>query len=134
MTKPKQRRKPRVIKTRGGGTLTESAFWTMIRSALRQRSRWWKPNYICKEKSRRLYKGPRKRQKYEYRCNICKEWFPEKDINIDHIIPVGQLNCSADLPGFVERLFCEEEGLQVACKTCHDSKTKIEKTKNNEND
>ena len=31
-----------------------------------------------------------------------------------------------DLPKFVETLFCEQDNLQVLCKTCHDEKTKLE--------
>jgi len=71
-------------KVRNGGTMTESAFWSFIRSALRQKSRWWKPITECKMKARRAYKGPSKRQKFEYQCNSCKAWFPEKQINSCH--------------------------------------------------
>lgn len=120
-------RKPRVLKTRNAGTMTESAFWSFIRSALRQKSRWWKPITECKMKARRAYKGTNKRQKYEYQCNECKGWFAEKQINVDHIVPAGSLNCAQDLPGFVERLFCEIDNLQVLCEKCHDRKTKLEK-------
>jgi hypothetical protein len=114
-------------RTRGAGTLTESMFWSMIRSALRERSRYWKPISVCRLKARRKYEGPKKKQKYEYMCNACKKWFPAKSTNVDHIIPVGALSCADDLPGFVERLFCEVEGLQVLCTECHDVKTKNEK-------
>jgi len=117
----------RVPKTRNSGTMTESAFWSFIRSALRQKSRWWKPITECKMKARRPYKGPNKRQKFEYLCNSCKTWFPDKQINVDHIVGAGSLNCGQDLPGFVDRLFCEQDNLQVLCTTCHDHKTKLEK-------
>lgn len=114
-------------KTRNAGSMTESAFWSFIRSALRQKSRWWKPIMFCKQAAKKIYKGPNKRQKFEYQCNECRQWFPEKHINVDHIVPAGSLNCAADLPGFVERLFCEMDGLQVLCSACHDIKTKNEK-------
>lgn len=117
------------VKTRNGGTMTESAFWSFIRSALRQKSRWWKPIMQCKQKARRAYKGTNKRQKFEYQCNNCKGWFPEKKINIDHICPAGSLNSAQDLPGFVERLFCEVDNLQVLCTYCHDIKSKEDKLK-----
>lgn len=122
-------RKSRVEKLRCGGTMSESTFWSFIRSALRQKSRWWKPITICKNNARRQYKGPNKRQKFEYQCNQCKVWFPEKKINVDHIIPAGSLNTAQDLPGFVERLFCEVEHLQCLCENCHDKKTQNEKPK-----
>lgn len=130
MAKKKVVRKSKVPKVRNAGTMTESAFWSFIRSALRQKSRWWKPITQCKMLARRDYKGPLKRQKFEYQCNNCKKWFPEKKINVDHINPAGSLNCADDLGPFVERLFCEIDNLQVLCETCHDVKTKLEKTKN----
>lgn len=125
--KRKTTRKPKVERTRNAGTMTESAFWSFIRSALRQKSRWWKPITQCKMKARRPYKGPNKRQKFEYQCRYCEQWFPEKRVNVDHITPAGQLRTANDLPGFVERLFCEIDGLQVLCSNCHDEKTKSEK-------
>ena len=124
-------RKPRVVKTRNAATMTESQFWSFIRSALRQKSRWWKPILQCKHKARRTYKGPNKRQKFEYQCAFCENWFPEKHINVDHVRPAGSLNSAIDLPGFVERLFCEQDNLQVLCSNCHDEKTKLEKPKTN---
>jgi 5-methylcytosine-specific restriction endonuclease McrA len=123
-------RKNTALKTRNSGTLTESAFWSFIRSTLRQKSRWWKPISEAKAKAKRAYKGPLKRQKFEYQCASCLKWFPDKNINVDHIIPAGSLKCANDLPGFVERLFCEVDNLQVLCSNCHDKKTKIEKNDN----
>jgi 5-methylcytosine-specific restriction endonuclease McrA len=116
-----------IPKTRNAGTMSEAAFWSFIRSALRQKSRWWKPIAVCKMNARRLYKGTNKRQKYEYQCNKCKKWYAEKEINVDHIVPAGSLNCADDLPQFVERLFCEKDNLQVLCTGCHDKKTLKEK-------
>lgn len=112
------------LKPRNAGTMTESAFWSFIRSTLRQKSRWWKPVSLAREKAKRKYEGPNKRQKYEYQCNVCKNWYPAKEINVDHIVPAGNLRCSEDLPGFVERLFCEIDNLQVLCINCHDIKSK----------
>ena len=130
MRKKAAAKKPRANvtpKTRNNGTLTESAFWSFIRSGLRQKSRWWKPITQCKLNAKRPYKGPNKRQKFEYQCNSCKKWFAEKNINVDHIIPAGSLSCANDLPGFVERLFVEVDGLQVLCSGCHNIKTQKER-------
>jgi len=127
--KPRKTSKPRVAKTRNAGTMTESAFWSFIRSALRQKSRWWKPITQCKLQAKRPYKGVNKRQKFEYQCAQCLKWHADKHINVDHIVPAGSLNCANDLPGFVERLFCEIDNLQVLCESCHNVKTQTEKSK-----
>lgn len=129
VNKKKAAPRNKIVKTRNSGTMTDSAFWSFIRSALRQKSRWWKPITECKLKSKRVYKGTNKRQKFEYQCATCKEWFAEKHINVDHVQPAGSLNCSEDLPKFVEKLFCEADNLQTLCSKCHDIKTKKEKEK-----
>jgi len=119
--------KQRVPRTRNAGTMTESAFWGGIRSALRQKSRWWKPSAEAKLDARRRYKGSNKRRKWEFNCAACGDWFPDKEVNVDHIVPAGTLKSSDDLKGFVDRLFCEKEGLQVMCSECHNKKTQNER-------
>jgi hypothetical protein len=44
---------------------------------------------------------------------------------VDHIERVG----SVLEPGYLERLFCHPDGLQVLCQTCHDRKTAKERKK-----
>lgn len=112
------------------GTMTNAGFWGMIRSTLRQKSRWWKPIAEAKKRARRKYTGKNKRQKWEYKCSHCEEWFMEKEIQVDHIVEAGSLTCGDDLKEFVEKLFCEVDGLQVLCKPCHKIKTdKYKKSK-----
>lgn len=127
--KAKPVKKIPVPKVRNSGTLTESAFWSFIRSALRKASRYWKPVQECKMKARRKYTGVNKKQKFEYKCNKCKGWFMEKQIAVDHIIPAGSLNKASDLPAFVDRLFVEVDKLQILCDQCHDKKTIKDKEK-----
>lgn len=122
-------RKNAAPKTRNAGTMTESAFWSFIRSALRQKSRWWKPIGEAKQAAKRAYKGRGNQRKWEYQCAECLNWFADKEVNVDHRIPAGTLRCADDLPGFVERLFCEVDNLQVLCSTCHNKKTQDEKSK-----
>ena len=124
----------KIPKTRNNGTMTESAFWSFIRSALRRRTIVWKPISKARENARRKYTGNNPRRKWEYECNGCKKCFAAKEITVDHIIPAGKLRSSKDLPGFIERLFCEVDGFQVLCKECHDIKTKADKIKIKQND
>lgn len=122
--------KPRVARTRNSKTMTESMFWGFIRSALRRRTMVWKPITEAKLAAKRPYKGTNKRQKVEYVCAGCNKGFPEKEVIVDHIIEAGSLTCKEDLPGFIERLFCEKEGYQVLCSNCHYIKTQAQPRKN----
>jgi 5-methylcytosine-specific restriction endonuclease McrA len=116
-------------KPRNAGTMTESAFWSFIRAALRERTQWWRPRTEAKRLAKRAYIGDNKKRKTSYECNHCKGLFSEKEVEVDHIIPTGTLKCFEDLPKFVKLLFCEVEGLQVLCHECHLLKTKKEKEK-----
>lgn len=111
-------------KTRNHGTMTEPAFLAMIRSALRRRTMYWIPVREAKLRARREYAGSNKRQKWEYQCDICKDWVMDKDLHIDHIKPVGQLKSLDDFPEFIDNLFCEVDNLRCLCKPCHKQLTK----------
>lgn len=120
---------PRVSKHRNAGTQSEAAYWGSVRSALRRHFRYWKPATKAKVDARRPYNGDNKRQRWEYRCEKCNEWYADKETQIDHIIPVGSLRCGEDLVGFLERL-TPESGFQLMCKPCHQEKTNRERSRN----
>jgi len=114
--------KKKTEKPRGEGTLTEAGFWGMIRSALRKRSMFWPPVKAVKESNRKPYKGPNKKVKWVYTCEACKGEFQGKEIDVDHIRECGSLT-KATAGTFIERMFCEKDGLQILCKQCHKKKT-----------
>lgn len=117
-----------VDKPFASGTMTKAAFFSFIRSGLRQKSRRWKPIYDCLNAAKRPSKDKKnKRLKWQFLCKKCKSWVPRTEITVDHIIPAGSLNSLEDLPGFVSRLFCEVDGLQAICKNCHAAKTEEER-------
>ena len=116
----------KVKRTRNGGTWTESRYWSAVRSTLRRGFKYWKPAVDAKIAARRKYEGENKRQKWEYQCAQCKDWFMEKEIQIDHINPVGTLRSEKDLIQFLRNL-TPENGFQVLCKKHHKEKTLKEK-------
>lgn len=120
----------KIEKTRNAGTMSESAFWGMIRATLRGRTRFWKPRLLALQKAKRKYTGNNPKMKWEYECYICHKYFPVKEVEVDHLKEVGKLTCKEDLPSFVENLFCEEENLFCVCKKCHLQKTLENKKKN----
>jgi hypothetical protein len=116
---------------------TTARFWSFLRSALRNASQRWGPKQEVKKHNRRPYDGNNVRQKWEYRCESCGGWFMDKEVEVNHKIPVGELSAYEDLPEFVRRLFCGVDGFEIVCKTCHNqitAKWKTEKgTRSNKN-
>lgn len=119
----KQPKKQRVPRTRAGFTMTEAQFWGFIRSNLRLMSRKWAPRRHALSACRRPSQSENKRLKFEHQCSKCLQWFPQKKVEVDHVIPTGRLLAFDDLPGFVERLLCEVDGFVVLCEQCHQDKT-----------
>lgn len=70
-----------------------------------------------------------KRYKYVVPCAECKKELRLNEVKVDHKIPCGSLTSFSDVGGFVERLFCDIDGLQCLCKQCHDIKTILERKK-----
>jgi len=105
-------------KTRNAGRWSEGEFWQSIRSALRNRTRFWVPKLEALKKARRPSQSVNKRLKWEFMCAECKNWFPQKGVQVHHDVEAGKLNSAEDLAGFVERLFAEE-GWTVMCRGCH---------------
>lgn len=114
----------RVPRTRNANTLTESAFWQMIRAALRNRTKFWRPKLNALKAARRPSQSSNKRLKWEFQCSNCKHWFQQSSIQVHHSLPAGQLNSYDDLPDFVRNLFAED-GWICLCKQCHKKEHKI---------
>jgi hypothetical protein len=120
-------KKSRVPKTRNSGTLTESQYFSKIRSALRNAFRYWKPMQIALEKASRPSQSINKKLKKEYQCANCKSWFKRTDIEIDHIEECGSLSSYDDIVPFIQRLAKEDvSAYQILCKNpCHRDKTNL---------
>lgn len=81
----------------------------------------WPPRFEAIQKSRRAVTG--KRHKWEIKCAICKKWWQQKYIQVDHIEPVGTLKAYEHLPDFVRKLFVSSDKLRTVCKDCHQTLT-----------
>lgn len=124
----KKTRSTRATYNRNGGTMTESMYFSKIRSALRKAFQYWIPATEALEKASRPSQSKNKRLKKEYQCNHCKNWFPNKQVQIDHIVPCGSLNSYDDIKNFIISLTPENiDAFQVLCKPCHNKKTQNER-------
>jgi 5-methylcytosine-specific restriction endonuclease McrA len=62
-----------------------------------------------------------------YECAMCKGHFKREYIDIDHIIPVIDVQSGfTNWEDYVTRLLPDVDGFQALCKTCHESKTILE--------
>lgn len=107
---------------------TESFVLSRIRAVLRRLSIQMPSIRLAKLAARRKYTGPNRRQKFEYRCAACGQWFPEKHVQVDHIVPAGSMKTFEDVGPFARRLlFCSLSDLQVLCLKHHTEKTNAER-------
>lgn len=67
-------------------------------------------------------------KRVSFTCFLCKKsGFTAKEIAVDHILPVVDPYLGFQNFGtYLERLFCEEAGMQVLCNACHTIKTNEE--------
>ena len=115
---------PRVPRTRNGGTMTESQYFSKIRSTLRNGFRYYKPMMQALELASRPSQSSNKRLKKEYQCAVCKRWFKRSMVQIDHIEECGSLNSYEDVVPFIKRLTKENvSDYQILCKKHHKEKT-----------
>lgn len=121
------------------GTLSEwtsGRLKTFITSALRGAFRKYPPKYETLKEASVGKKVNKKtgRLAEHFTCASCKQEFPAKDVQVDHIDAVV---CPKE--GFVgwdvyiKRMFCAKSNLQVLCTKCHDVKSAGERKVRKEN-
>lgn len=116
--------------SRNGGRWTDARYKAFIVSALRAASRRWPPKYETLQEAYvgQLTNPKTKRVSKHYKCKACKEIYPGKEVQVDHIEPVvSTTDGFTTWDAFIQRLFCEKSGLQVLCSQCHSIKTQKEK-------
>lgn len=77
-----------------------------------------------------MYSDPeRKRVKKWSRCNVCKLLHPTYQMEVDHLVPVvgfNEISIELTADTLIDRIWCEQNNLQVLCDPCHNLKTKTE--------
>lgn len=125
--------RPSGPKTRCGGAWSEARYRTFVKNTLRQATRKWGPIQDCL-KDARVRRG-------WYLCAICKEEVPAtivatiktgknagkskrvKNAIVDHLLPIIPPETGfTTWDDCIERMFCEQENLQVVCHACHKEK------------
>ena len=108
---------------------SESAFMSFIRGGIRK-ALW--NRYPVKtrtiQKKRKRIPNPNPRGKVETvwggECYLCGKDFPQKDLQVDHIVGNHSLKTMDDIQTFMEGLlFITEDDLALVCKPCHAAKS-----------
>lgn len=95
----------------------------------------YKTNFIKNSLRRASYRWPARNEALKsarverglYRCAMCQLTFKRDQVQIDHIIPVIDIKEGhTTWDKYIERLFCDQNGFQICCITCHDIKTSQE--------
>ena len=103
---------------------TQAKFKSFLKSGLRTLSTKWPPAHKILKQNRRASQREDKRIKWEYQCNHCKQWFLQKEIERNHIIPVGGFSQDfskwpEEFGKIAERMFVGVDGYDLLCKECH---------------
>lgn len=123
----KQAKKPRVARTRNGGTQTEAAYWGSVRSCLRRAFRFWKPAQEALRRAR-VAKAGKHNAKWAFLCCDCQKLFRRAAVEIDHLVPCGALTSFEHVGDFLRRLTPESpDDYAIRCHSCHQKKTTKER-------
>ena len=110
-----------------GGEWTVSRYNSFVKAALRK-ARWPVKYKVLKSAYVRDGINPATGRKCKlHQCIECKQLFPQKDIQIDHIEPIVPTTGFTNWDDVITRMFCEEDNLQPLCRECHKIKSGVER-------
>lgn len=116
-------------KTRCSNQWTEARYNSFIKSGIRSLTRKWKPMFDSLKEAQTERKINPKTGKLamHYKCAMCGNDSPLKEVAVDHINPIVPVDHEASWDEIIERALVEVDGFQVLCKEpCHKIKTKEE--------
>lgn len=89
---------------------------TFVKGILRRGSFHWKARNAALVAAR-VSRG-------KYLCKTCGDLFGPKEVDLDHNLPViDPKKGFTTWDDYINRLYCEESGFSVLCKSCHSAKT-----------
>lgn len=114
---------------------TEAKYWTWLRGELRRMWTHYPPRNKLKMSLRRRVpmldsegvqlvaktgkNRGKPRTRFELDCTICKESFPQAQIELDHIVGAGKCSNGIQACTFLFKLLCPVEHMRPVCKPCH---------------
>ena len=113
-------------KTRIKNKLREIHKWDGDKDKAKKRCKVDKGLYECEHCKIKLYEG-KSMKNFEAYQEVYGEKVIWNNIEMDHIIPISEKAKSWD--EYIDSLFCQPEGYQGLCKSCHHIKTNEDKNR-----
>jgi len=114
---------------------TTARYRAFVRSNVRKMHTKWPPFREAQAAGRRDKPSDVPgRHKFEHQCEHCKQWFPIKQIELDHRTPCGSIMglgeniVHEDIGPFIERMLAPVEGYIKLCLDCHQKVTNEERS------
>ena len=85
----------------------------------------WQPRYECLNNAfvgRQINISTGRLAKH-FECSMCHGHFPQKEVEVNHIVPVVPVTGFDSWDEVINRMFCESDGLELLCKPCHKTVT-----------
>jgi len=118
---------------RCAGMMTEANYRAMIKNCLRSLHRTWGGANQAKLDSRdgsKVVNPKTGRECIAHICAHCDAKLMDKEVEVDHVEPFVPIDWTWEhmmlgcpLSTIADRLFCEPDGYEVLCRTCHKIKT-----------
>lgn len=119
-------KKSKTPKTRCSGAWTEARYNSFITSGIRGLTRKWAPMFEALKDAQTERKVNPKTGKLamHYKCALCGNDHPVKEMAVDHIEPIVPVDHKASWDEIIARALVEKQGFQVLCREpCHKDKT-----------
>lgn len=105
---------------------------------LRNISRHWPQKQMAMDAAKvkvhiGFYKNGNPEYKVMIKCCTCEELFDRSEIDIDHEIPVVNMDGFKDWNTYIVQLFCDVSNLRPLCKSCHYIKSTFESEERKKN-
>lgn len=105
---------------------------------LRRASMFWPSKSVARERARvevqdGFFKNGKEKFKVMYQCAHCEQLVEKTDSQMDHIVPVVDVEGFSTWDEYIRTLFCDESNYQCLCKACHFVKTQAENITRAEN-
>lgn len=80
-----------------------------------------------------FYKNGNAEYKTLFKCTQCEENYDRTEVQVDHVMPIVNVEGFTNWEDYINNLFCDSSKLQILCKACHFLKSQAENEERRKN-